>query len=108
MSKAWEYLAGGRVFETKEDAALFLVNTEVPMAAWAAMKALGIDGSDRLAAMRLSDVLDKHMDKTGKHELFLEAYTALGGHAIFTRLEDLPKEDDGVLGTRMVGVRILK
>jgi len=104
---AWEYLAGGRAFEDKEEAVQFLIKNKCPMAVMCASEVLGIKvpTADRII-MGLQ--LDTMTDDASKAELFNKAYATLGINAIFTRLESLPKEDDGVLGTRMVGVRILE
>ncbi len=104
---AWEYLAGGLPFQEKDEAVQFLIKNKCPMAVMCASEVLGVKlpKADRII---VGLQLDTQTDDAAKAELFNKAYATLGINAIFTRLEDLPKEDDGVLGTRTVGVRILQ
>lgn len=107
MTGAWEYLAGGIPFQDKDKAVQFLIKNKCPMAVMCASEVLGIKMPEQDRVI-MGLQLDTQVDDEAKHELFDKAYTALGGHAIFTRLENMDPEDNGVLGTRTVGVRILR
>ncbi len=99
------YLAGGRTFDKFTDAVLFLTDQNPPGAAWAALQAMGIEARSIPEGLRASRLLDSVLHDEARAALFIDAFETLQGRAASARPEDL-EQDHGVIGSRMVGVRV--
>lgn len=99
------YLAGGRTFDKLTDAVLFLTGRNPPGAAWAALQAMGIEAHSIPEGLRVSRLLDSVLNDEAQAALFIDAFEALTSRAASARPEDLER-DHGVIGSRMVGVRV--